>query len=132
MMEYKNRYDRREISGSTIRNYVKVVSFSLYEMPNSRYIIIQYLVAMETPIKYYDLKYGDNVDSAFIHLVRETGQIAYALETQNKPVLAAKIIEAIALLRFLAYKHSVEIESNMENIYSKKLAQKSNKMVENQ
>ncbi|HJU35105.1 MAG TPA: hypothetical protein VJ695_08295, partial [Nitrososphaera sp.] len=25
LMEYKDRYDRREISGSTIRNYVKVV-----------------------------------------------------------------------------------------------------------
>jgi hypothetical protein len=25
LMEYKERYDRREISGSTIRNYVKVV-----------------------------------------------------------------------------------------------------------
>jgi len=25
LIEYKNRYDRREISGSTIRNYVKVV-----------------------------------------------------------------------------------------------------------
>ena len=25
LAEYKDRYDRREISGSTIRNYVKVV-----------------------------------------------------------------------------------------------------------
>jgi hypothetical protein len=25
LIEYKDRYDRREISGSTIRNYVKVV-----------------------------------------------------------------------------------------------------------
>lgn len=33
LMEYKDRYDRREINGSTIRNDVKVVKL-IYEMMN--------------------------------------------------------------------------------------------------
>ena len=77
---------------------------------------------MELAVKYYELKYGNNVDHAFIHLIRELGQIAYALETKNEPVFSAKVTEATALLRFLAYKHNVNIESNIETMYSKKLA----------
>jgi hypothetical protein len=77
---------------------------------------------MEMSIKYYEIKYGDDVDHAFIHLIREIGQIAYALETKNEPVFAAKVTEATALLEFLAHKHNVNIESNIETMYSKKLA----------
>ena len=77
---------------------------------------------MELPVKYYEIKYGNDVDHAFIHLIRELGQIAYALETKNEPVFAAKVTEAIALLKFLAHKHNVNIESNIETMYSKKLA----------
>jgi hypothetical protein len=77
---------------------------------------------MELPVKYYDLKYGNDLDRAFIHLIREIGQIAYALENKNEPVFGAKVTEATALLKFLAHKHNVNIESNIETMYSKKLA----------
>jgi hypothetical protein len=77
---------------------------------------------MESAIKYYELKYGNNTNQAFIHLIREIGQIAYALETKNQAVFDAKVTEATALLNFLAHKQNVNIESNMEIMYSKKLA----------
>jgi hypothetical protein len=77
---------------------------------------------MELSVKYYELKYGNNIDQAFIHLIREIGQIAFALETKNEAVFGAKVTEAIALLKFLAYKHNVNIESNIERMYSKKLS----------
>jgi hypothetical protein len=86
---------------------------------------------MELAVRYYELKYGNSVDNAFIHLIREIGQIAYALETKNEPVFGAKVTEAMALLRFLAHKHNVNIESNMETMYSKKLAHISSKNNEN-
>jgi hypothetical protein len=86
---------------------------------------------MELAIKYYELKYGNDMDHAFIHLIRELGQIAYALETKNEAVFNAKVTEAIALLKFLAHKHNVNIESNMETMYSKKLAHISHKDTEN-
>jgi hypothetical protein len=82
---------------------------------------------MELPVKYYELKYGNDIDRAFIHLIREVGQIAYALETKNQPVFGAKVTEAAALLQFLAHKHNVNIESNIETMYSKKLAHINNK-----
>jgi hypothetical protein len=85
---------------------------------------------MELPVKYYEMKYGNELDRAFIHLIREIGQIAYALETRNEPVFAAKVTEATALLKFLAHKHDINIESNMETMYSKKLAHISPKDME--
>lgn len=78
---------------------------------------------MELPVRYYELKYGNDTERAYIHLIREIGQIAYALETKNEPVFGAKVTEAIALLKFLAYRHNVNIETNTETMYSKKLAQ---------
>jgi len=74
------------------------------------------------PIKYYTQKYGDDTDAAFIHLIREIGQIAFALETKNDPVLKAKLTEAVALLQFIAHSHKVDLESNTEMMYSKKLS----------
>jgi hypothetical protein len=77
---------------------------------------------MELAVRYYELKYGNGIDQAFIHLIREIGQLAYALETKNKPVFDAKVTEAVALLEFFAHKHNVNIQSNIETMYSKKLA----------
>jgi hypothetical protein len=51
------------------------------------------------PIKYYKRKYGNDTSAAFIHLIREIGQVAFAIETKNAPVLNAKLTEAAALLR---------------------------------
>jgi CRISPR/Cas system-associated exonuclease Cas4 (RecB family) len=86
---------------------------------------------MELAIRYYELKFGNHIDQAFIHLIREIGQTAYALETKNEAVFNAKVTEAIALLKFLAHKHNVNIESNIETMYSKKLALINHKDTEN-
>jgi hypothetical protein len=74
------------------------------------------------PIKYYTMKYGDDTSAAFIHLVREIGQIAFAMETKNAPVLKAKLTEAAALLQFIAHSQKIDLESNTEIMYSKKLS----------
>jgi NTP pyrophosphatase (non-canonical NTP hydrolase) len=74
------------------------------------------------PIKYYTRKYGDDTSVAFIHLVREIGQVAFAIETKNAPVLEAKLTEAAALLQFIAHNHKIDLESNTEMMYSKKLS----------
>jgi hypothetical protein len=74
------------------------------------------------PIQYYTRKYGDDTSAAFIHLVREIGQVAFAIETKNGPVLEAKLTEASALLQFIAHSHKIDLELNTEKIYSKKLS----------
>ena len=80
------------------------------------------IMSATLPIKYYTKKYGDDTSAAFIHLVREIGQIAFAIETKNAPVLEAKLTEAVALLQFMAYSHKIDLESNTEMMYSKKLS----------
>ena len=77
---------------------------------------------MESAIRYYQIKYDDNVNEAFIHLIREIGQIAFGIETNNKSVLEAKIIESDALLKFLAHKYGIDMNKNAEAMYTKKLS----------
>jgi len=67
-------------------------------------------------------KYGNDTSAAFIHLVREIGQVAFAIETKNAPVLEAKLTEASALLQFIAHNYKIDLESNKEIMYSKKLS----------
>ena len=77
---------------------------------------------MNIAVEYYNKKYGDDIPKAFIHLIREIGQIAYAIETSNNSVATAKITEASALLRFFASKYEIDIESKIEEMYSKKIS----------
>lgn len=75
-----------------------------------------------TAVQYYDKKFGDNAQAAFIHLVREIGEIAFAMEKQNAEHAKLEITESIALLHFLASKYGLDVSQNMEALYSKKLA----------
>jgi len=77
---------------------------------------------MKIEIKYYNKKYGNDISKAFIHLIREIGQIAYAIEKNNNSVAVAKITEASAILRYFATKYEIDLESNIEEMYSKKMS----------
>jgi NTP pyrophosphatase (non-canonical NTP hydrolase) len=72
-------------------------------------------------VEYYDKKFGDNAPAAFIHLVREIGEIAFAMEKSNVEHAKLEITESVALLHFLASKYSLDVEANIQAVYSKKL-----------
>ena len=59
--------------------------------------------------------------AAFIHLVREIGEIAVANEKENSEHAKLKITEASALLQYLASKYGFELDTNIQLIYSKKM-----------
>jgi NTP pyrophosphatase (non-canonical NTP hydrolase) len=72
-------------------------------------------------IEYYNKKFGDNTQAAFVHLVREIGEIAFAIEKQNIEHAKLEITESIALLYYLASKYNFDASENMQALYSKKL-----------
>lgn len=72
-------------------------------------------------VEYYDRKFGDNLSTAFIHLVREIGEIAFAMEKNNAEHAKLEITESVALLYFLASKYGLDVGVNMQSVYSKKL-----------
>lgn len=72
-------------------------------------------------VEYYGKKFGDNSSAAFIHLVREIGEIAFAMEKNNVEHAKLEITESVALLHFLASKYGLDIDANMQTVYSKKL-----------
>ena len=55
-----------------------------------------------TAIEYYNKKFGDNTSAAFIHLMREIGETAYAMEKNNAEHAKLEITESVALLHYLA------------------------------
>ena len=74
-----------------------------------------------TAIEYYNRKFGDDKNSAFIHLVREIGEIAFALEKNNVELAKMEITESAALLHYLGSKYGLDLDSSMSALYSKKL-----------
>lgn len=72
-------------------------------------------------IQYYEKKFGNDITKAFVHLVREVGEIAFALERNNAEHAKVEITESVALLYFLAQKFGFDLEQNIEKMYSKKL-----------
>jgi NTP pyrophosphatase (non-canonical NTP hydrolase) len=72
-------------------------------------------------IEYYGKKFGGDTSAAFIHLVREIGEIAFAMEKNNAEHAKMEITESVALLHYLATEYNLDIGSNMKAVYSKKL-----------
>ncbi len=72
-------------------------------------------------VEYYDKKFGDDRSAAFIHLVREIGEIAFAMEKNNVEHAKMEITESAALLYYLASKYNLNLDANMKIVYSKKL-----------
>ncbi len=72
-------------------------------------------------VEYYNRKFGDDRSAAFIHLVREIGEIAFAMEKSNVEHAKMEITESAALLYYLATKYGLDIDANMKAVYTKKL-----------
>ena len=72
-------------------------------------------------IDYYNRKFGDDKTAAFIHLVREIGEMAFALEKNNMEHAKLELTESTALLYYLASKYELDLDANIESLYTKKL-----------
>jgi NTP pyrophosphatase (non-canonical NTP hydrolase) len=72
-------------------------------------------------VEYYNRKFGDDKTAAFIHLVREIGEIAFALEKNNMEHTKLELTESTALLYYLASKYELDLDANIESLYTKKL-----------
>lgn len=72
-------------------------------------------------VEYYDKKFGEDKSAAFVHLVREIGEIAFAMEKSNVEHAKMEITESAALLYYLATKYDLDLDANMKAVYTKKL-----------
>jgi len=72
-------------------------------------------------VEYYNRKFGDDKSAAFIHLVREIGEIAFAMEKSNPEHAKLEITESVALLYYIASKYGLNLDENMKSLYTKKL-----------
>ena len=84
------------------------------------------LIMGSVVIDYYNKRFGDNLSAAFIHLVREIGEIALAMEKNNSNHLKLKITEAAALLEYIASRYDLDVQANIQSLYSYKLSKLGN------
>ena len=67
------------------------------------------------------MKYGNNTSAAFIHLIREIGEVAFAIENNKPGIAEPKLTEAVALLYYIGSKYGINIEENLDPLYTKKI-----------
>ena len=72
-------------------------------------------------VEYYNRKFGDDKAAAFIHLVREIGEIAFAMERNNIEHAKLELTESTALLYYLASRYELDLDANIKSLYTKKL-----------
>lgn len=75
----------------------------------------------DVAVEYYQRKYGDDLRGAFIHIVREVGELARAVEREQPELAAHEITEVAALMRFLATHYGFDLDAHVEELYAKKL-----------
>jgi NTP pyrophosphatase (non-canonical NTP hydrolase) len=86
------------------------------------YIRIAAAISMSSiAVEYYNRKFAGDKAAAFIHLVREIGEIAFAMEKNNLEHAKMEITESAALLCYLATKYDLDLDANMKAVYTKKL-----------
>lgn len=76
---------------------------------------------MDLAVEYYSKRFGDDVSKAFIHLAREVGEIAFAIEKGNVEHAKVEIAESLALLHYMARLYGMDAYTTIERIYSRKL-----------
>jgi NTP pyrophosphatase (non-canonical NTP hydrolase) len=84
------------------------------------------IIMSSVAIDYYKKRFGENLSAAFIHLVREVGEIALAMEKNNSNHIKLKITEAIALLEYIASRYDLDVDATMQSLYSHKLSKLGN------
>ena len=102
--------------GSPTSLFVVLAKITFYNKSDCD-IIEMNLIAVE----YYNKKFGDDKAAAFIHLVREIGEIAFAMEKSNTEHAKLELTESTALLYYLASKYEMDLDANIESVYTKKL-----------
>ncbi len=72
-------------------------------------------------VEYYRRIFGENVQGAFVHVVRELGELARAVERDQGELAIHEITEIAALMGFLASLYGFDLEAGISDLYSKKL-----------
>jgi hypothetical protein len=83
--------------------------------------IMTFIIMNSIALEYYDKRFRQNVQSAFIHLVREIGDIALAMEKSNSEHAKLKITEAYAILQYIASIYNLDLDTKIQTLYLHKL-----------
>jgi len=72
-------------------------------------------------VDYYKKKYGNDISKATIHLTKELGEFAGAVEKNNNELASYELVEIAGLCYFLASVYGFDMNKKLEEVYTKKL-----------
>lgn len=75
----------------------------------------------DAAVEYYRRKYGDDVQAAFVHTVKEIGDLARVIERGQEDRVAHEITEITGLMHYLAARYDVALDESIVELYSRKL-----------
>ncbi len=76
----------------------------------------------DAAIEYYRMKFGSDQQKTFIHVVKELGELAGALEKGNRDLARLEITEIAGLMHYLSSEYAFDLAANVRDLYTKKLA----------
>lgn len=79
--------------------------------------------AEKIAVEYYTKKFGDSKEKAFIHFVKELGELARGIEKSQPEVAKHELIEMMALIFYFARHYNMNILEEVEKLYKKKMEQ---------
>ncbi len=75
----------------------------------------------DVAVDYYGHKFGEDIRGAFIHAARELGELARAVERDQRELAIHEITELAALMRYFAARYEFDLEASVADLYTKKL-----------
>ncbi len=72
-------------------------------------------------VQYYRTKFGGDKEKAFIHIVKEVGELARALEKANPEMAKMEITEIAGLMQYLASEYGFDLAVSLQELYTRKL-----------
>jgi NTP pyrophosphatase (non-canonical NTP hydrolase) len=73
-------------------------------------------------VEYYGRKFQGDRRAAFVHLVKEVGELARALEKGNEELARIEITEIAGLTFYFSHSYGFDLEGGLREMYTKKLA----------
>lgn len=73
-------------------------------------------------IEYYNIKFGSDRPKAFIHLIKEVGEMAGSIEKGKDDIAQYELVEIVGLCHFLASTYNMhDLNKRIEEVYAQKL-----------
>ena len=75
----------------------------------------------DAAVEHYERKFHEDVRGAFVHMAREVGELARAIEQEQRELTVIEVTEIDALMDFRGLRSRFDLAEKVTEPYAKKL-----------